>query len=136
MAYAENIALAAEAHFDAAQANSEAACDLRAAREDARQTAIDAKAEKFTTLFLGQPLNAYTGDMRRSYMGEGFHVKVPQTVGDMAADALECGDLNIDRGIAVLLAAVQLCARKGDVDALKAVSALSLAWAAEHVGVA
>lgn len=129
----DNIQREAEYALDCAQDNSEAACDARAAREDARQAQVDAKAERFTGAFLGKMLSEITGfTFRNVYHGGGFVSKTPGTVADIAIDALECG-MSAEEGISILLTALQLCARKGDVDALRAVGTLAQAWGTQQV---
>lgn len=124
MGYSDTIALQAGMADEANQIKAEQ-----------RAVEIANQAERFTSLFIGQPLSAYTGAMRRQYVGANIHTKVPQTVADMAMDAMECR-MTIEQGIAALLAAVQLCARKGDkgdIDAMRCVGTLALAWGTQQV---
>ena len=123
----------ADPAFDAAVHEDEQ--ELRAMRNEAHQAQVEALADKFSTAFLKRALTDLTGFTTRPEFNGAHFDRVPSTVADMTMDAMECGQ-TIEEGIALVLAAVQLCARKGDVDALRAVAALSLAWATEHVEVA
>ena len=117
---------------DARQAEMEAYQDA----QDRSAELIAKQADKFKTAFMGRCLADLTGFTTHVVITPAGGVKrEPSTVADMAMDAMECGELSLDDGIAVLLTAVQLCARKGDVDALKAVGVLAMAWGTEYAGV-
>lgn len=122
MGYSDTIALQAGMADEANQIKAEQ-----------RAVEIANQAERFTSAFLGQPLSEITGfTFRNVYHGGGFTTKTPGTVADIAIDALECG-MSAEEGISILLTALQLCARKGDVDALRAVGTLAQAWGTQQV---
>jgi hypothetical protein len=106
--------------------------EKRVTRHDSPLEAKTAECrELFAAKFIDKALDEPSGVGFKVSDTNGHAEFVPGLVLDMAINAIYSFD-NFEAGIEVVLSAVQLCARKGDVDALRAVGTLAQAWAVEN----